>query len=80
MKMKDEKDTKTADLIPADKATARKKAGRPRKFVDSAARQAAYRARLKNKGKRVVSRIVTDVRQEVQLTSQVIDLSAMRRW
>ncbi|OIO75077.1 MAG: hypothetical protein AUJ57_00720 [Zetaproteobacteria bacterium CG1_02_53_45] len=78
--MKDEKDTKTADFLINDTGTATKKAGRPRKFVDSAARQAAYRARLKNEGKRVVSRIVRDVRQEVPLTSQIIDLSAVCRW
>lgn len=78
--MKDEKDTKTADFLIDDTGAATKKAGRPRKFVNSAARQAAYRARLKNEGKRVVSRIVKDVRHEVQLTSQVIDLSAVRKW
>lgn len=78
--MKDEKDTKTDDFLIDNSGTAMKKAGRPRKFVDSAARQAAYRERLKNEGKRVVSRIVKDVRHEVHLTSQVIDLSAVRRW
>lgn len=78
--MKDEKDTKTADFLIDDTDTATKKAGRPRKFVDSAARQAAYRARLKDDGKRVVSRIVKDVRQDAPLTSQIIDLSAVRRW
>lgn len=78
--MKDEKDTKTADFLIDDTGTATKKAGRPRKFVDSAARQAAYRARLKDNGKRVVARIVRDMRHKVLLTSQIIDLSAVRRW
>ena len=78
--MKDEKDTKTEDFLIDDTGTAKKKAGRPRKFVDSAARQAAYRARLKNEGKRVVSKIVKDVRHDVPLKSQIIDLSAVRRW
>lgn len=79
--MKDEKDSKTVDFLGDGKATAARSVGRPRQFVDSAARQAAYRLRLKSEGKRVVSRIVKDVRkQDVPLTSRIIDLSAIRHW
>lgn len=53
--------------------------GQPKKHADQAAKQKAYRERLKAEGKRVISRVVLDVRDESKpLTSDIIDLSAMR--
>jgi hypothetical protein len=40
--MKDQKDTGTADIF-----TGKNRAGRPRKHIDQAAKQRAYRNRLK---------------------------------
>jgi hypothetical protein len=55
--------------------------GRPRVYADDAARQRAYRARRKASGRRVVSRVVMDVRDEGRpLRSDMIDLSEIRRW
>lgn len=54
--------------------------GRPRQHDDAAAKQRAYRKRLKAAGKRVISRVVTDVRNENKpLESTIIDLSACRK-
>lgn len=54
--------------------------GRPRKYASNAERQAAYRARLKQRGLKVVSRVVRDGGGNTPLTSDIIDLSAVRRW
>lgn len=53
--------------------------GRPRLYADAAARQRAYRERLKTNGRRVISRIVRDVRGNGGLRSDIIDLSAVRQ-
>lgn len=61
----------------------KKSVGRPRLYADAAARQRAYRARLKGRGLRVVSRVVRDVRDvrdDAPLHSDIIDLSAVRQW
>jgi hypothetical protein len=73
--MKDERDNKAADLIgePA------RRPGRPAKHADAAARQKAYRERLKERGLREVKRVVRDVRGPAPLVSDVIDLSEVRR-
>lgn len=58
--------------------------GRPKQYAtaaerQAAERQAAYRARLKERGLRVVSHVVRDVRDTEQpLHSDVIDLSEVR--
>ena len=75
--------TKTTETTTAPGTEpARKSAGRPRKGaapMTPAERQKAYRQRLKKQGKRVVSRVVRDVRNEAQpLVSDVLDLSAVR--
>jgi len=57
-----------------------KKVGRPAVYESAAARQAAYRARLKERGLRVVSAVVRDVREPLHLRSDIIDLSAVRCW
>ena len=75
--MKDEKDTLTPDLLPVEPA--KRGRGQPKKHADAAAKQKAYRERLKAEGKRVVSRVVLDVRDESKpLASDIIDLSAVR--
>ena len=62
-----------------DMATATKKPGRPQKYADSAARQKAYRERLKAAGFREVKTMVKDVRDiDKPLVSDVIDLSQVR--
>lgn len=43
--------------------------GRPRQFLNNAERQKAYRARMKANGKRVITRIVADVRGTEELKS-----------
>lgn len=76
--MKDQNDLKTGELLPAD-AAAPRGVGRPKQYASAAERQKAYRQRLKEQGKRVVSRVVRDVRDEAQpLVSDVLDLSAVR--
>lgn len=82
--MRDENDSKTAALpLPSpgeDAAAAPRGRGRPRQYQDAAARQAAYRARLKERGMRTVQRVVRDVRSESQpLRSDIIDLSEVRQ-
>lgn len=55
--------------------------GRPRKYANQAERQRAYRERLKNRGFKVVQRIVPDHgRKDEPLTSSVLDLSEVGRW
>lgn len=75
--MKDEKDTLTPELLLVEPMKRGK--GQPKKHADQAAKQKAYRERLKADGKRVISRVVLDVRDESKpLTSDIIDLSAVR--
>lgn len=53
-----------------------KKLGRPHKYENSAARQKAYRARMKAAGFREVKKMVRDVRDiDRKLVSDIIDLS-----
>jgi len=55
--------------------------GRPRQHSSAAEKQRAYRERLKAEGKRVVTRVVLDVRDESKpLQSDLIDLSAVKKW
>ena len=79
--MKDSADNKTIDYIEAEQPQAVKRGrGRPASHTDAAARQKAYRERLKAKGMRVVSRIVRDVRDDAKpLHSDIIDLSEVKR-
>ncbi|HIC1413035.1 TPA: hypothetical protein ACWZ8K_004703 [Escherichia coli] len=50
--------------------------GRPRQYDSAAARQRAYRERLKSQGKRTISRVVRDTRDTTKpLVSDIIDLS-----
>lgn len=73
--MKDPNDDKTGELQIS------RSVGRPRVYTDAAERQRAYRARLKERGQRVITRIVTDTRDDSQpLRSEIIDLSAVRSW
>lgn len=72
--MKDPVDKKTGELLPTPA-----KKGRPAKHADPAAKQKAYRERLKEKGLRVVSKVVRDVRPEKPLQSDVIDLSEVKK-
>ena len=53
--------------------------GRPRQFSSNAERQKAYRARMKANGKRVITRIVADVRGTQELKSDIIDLSEVKK-
>lgn len=63
-----------------DTATATKKAGRPQKYVNSAARQKAYRERMKKDGYREIKTKAKDVRNKnIPLTSDIIDLSQVSR-
>jgi len=59
--------------------TAQRGPGRPRQHESAAARQKAYRERLKAAGKRVITRVVRDTREGAPLRSDVIDLSEVRR-
>ncbi len=56
--MKDPRDFRTADLLGEPP----RRPGRPRLHADAAARQKAYRQRLKERGLREVRRIVLDDR------------------
>ena len=71
--MKDPADTLTADLLP-DLQPPRPR-GRPAKHADAAARQRAYRERLKARGMREITRVVRDVRPGQAPRSEIIDLS-----
>lgn len=63
-----------------DDTTATKNAGRPRKHADAAARQKAYRERLKAAGMREIKTMVRDVRDSAKpLHSDIIDLSMITR-
>ena len=52
--------------------------GRPKQYSSNAERQKAYRERLKAQGKRVITKVVLDVREGQDLHSDIIDLSEMR--
>lgn len=67
-----------ADLLPTNHPAAPAKRGRPPKHANAAAKQKAYRERQKAKGLREVKRFVLDV--DAPLSSDVIDLSAVRPW
>ena len=54
------------------------KRGRPRQYASAAERQKAYRERLKSEGKRVVTRVMRDMRGDAPLVSDVLDLSQVR--
>jgi len=73
--MKDQHDTHTPDLLGA---AAPDRRGRPAVYPDAAARQAAYRARLKERGMVEVRRVVPIAPKPPQ--SKVLDLSEVRRW
>lgn len=81
--MKDQNDIKTGELQLHDEQL-RKPVGRPRVYASAAERQRAYRQRLKESGKRVVQRVMRDVRDaSAPLVSDIIDLSEVRpawRW
>ena len=53
--------------------------GRPKQLASNAERQKAYRARLKAQGKRVITKVVADVREGQELRSDVIDLSEVKQ-
>lgn len=84
--MKDQHDHKTLELPLSEDALASasvpaapKKRGRPRVHADAAAKQKAYRQRLKARGMRVVRRVVRDTRDaSTPLNSDIIDLSKVR--
>ena len=79
--MQDKNDAKTPDLLDpaAAPGEAPRTVGRPRQYASPAERQRAYRQRLKAEGKRVVSRVVRDVRDtSAPLVSDVLDLSEVR--
>jgi len=79
--MKDAADTYTQELVPAAAEQQQQRGpGRPAVYASAAERQRAYRARLKERGMREISRIVRDVREPQPLHSDVIDLSEVRRW
>ena len=73
--MKDDRDNQTAELFGEQP----KRRGRPALHADAAARQKAYRERLRERGMREVKRVVRDVRGPAALVSDVIDLSEVRR-
>lgn len=78
--MKGKNDNVTVDMV-GDSTTLEKKRGRPQKYVDAAARQKAYRERLRLAGMREVKTMVRDVRDSSKpLQSDVIDLSMVRAW
>lgn len=52
----------------------KKPVGRPRKHSSNAEKQRAYRQRLKENGKKQVSRIVRDTANGEQLQSDILDL------
>lgn len=59
-------------------AVEKKGPGRPRRHESAAARQKAYRQRLKERGMRTISRVMRDVRDDVPPRSDIIDLSECR--
>ncbi|WP_296651705.1 hypothetical protein [Paraburkholderia sp.] len=80
--MKDRYDQKTLELPLGDDAPAAdapKKRGRPALHENAAAKQKAYRERLKARGMRTASRVVRDCRgNTARLHSDIIDLSEVR--
>jgi hypothetical protein len=84
--MKDQYDHKTLELPLMEDAPASasapdvpKKRGRPPVHPSAAAKQKAYRQRLKVRGMREVRRVVRDRRDDsAALHSDVIDLSEVR--
>lgn len=74
--MKDKNDSKTGELLSGGEQP--RPVGRPKQYASAAARQKAYRERLKAEGKRVVSRVVRDVRGDAPLVSDVLDLSQVK--
>jgi hypothetical protein len=82
--MKDRYDQKTLELpltvdAPLAAPDAPKKRGRPPRHANAAAKQKAYRERLKARGMREVSRVVPDRRDKGStLRSDIIDLSEAR--
>lgn len=78
--MSAKKDSKTPAQQLHDEQP-RKPVGRPRQYATAAERQRAYRARLRESGMRVITRVVRDVRDDAQpLRSELIDLSEVRTW
>lgn len=69
----------TTNSEPASTPKTRK-GGRRRVHADAAARQHAYRQRLRARGYREVTRVVRDVQPLQPLESDVIDLSATSAW
>ena len=62
--------------MTSDSSSTIPKIGRPKKYADSAARQKAYRMRLKEAGFREIKKMVRDVRDmDKPLVSDIIDLS-----
>ena len=62
-----------------DARIANKKAGRPRKYDNSAARQKAYRLRMKAAGFREATTMIRDVRDRVRkLVSDISDLCILK--
>jgi hypothetical protein len=84
--MKDQHDHRTLELPLMEDTPASvpaldvpKKRGRPPVHSNAAAKQKAYRERLKARGLREVRRVVRDCRDDsVTLHSDVIDLSEVR--
>lgn len=75
--MKDPADTKTVDAFAGER---RRGPGRPRKHADAAAKQRAYRRRLKERGMVERSRIVpAPIPEPEPLRSSVLDLSGSVR-
>ena len=52
--------------------------GRPKQYSSNAERQKAYRERLKAQGKRIITKVVVDVREGKDLHSDIIDLSEVK--
>ena len=66
--------------MAGDISSAPQKIGRPKKYADSAARQKAYRVRLKEAGFREIKKMVRDVRDmDKPSVSDIIDLSKVPR-
>jgi len=74
--MKDQKDTLTGALLPLE--APKRGRGRPAQHADAAAKQKAYRERLKARGLREVRMQVRDVRGASPLRSDILDLSEVR--
>lgn len=80
--MKDAADSVTIEMpgLSESEEPQKRGRGRPKQHADKAAKQKAYRERLKASGKRVLTRVVTDTRDKSKpLTSDIIDLSEVRQ-